>query len=79
VAALAQGIQGNAMDYILFPGPAESAFANGAKFAVHIRHVMLRSPELPSVGQLETMWDNFQESHTSIHARATAVIASDEE
>jgi hypothetical protein len=69
-ASLAQGMQGVAMDYVLFPGPDQSTFASGAEFAAHIRHVMLKSPELPGTKQLEELWSDFRQSHTAIHNRA---------
>ncbi|HJQ82237.1 MAG TPA: hypothetical protein VJ828_19905, partial [Lacipirellulaceae bacterium] len=69
-ASLAQGIDGEAMDYVLFPGPDQSVFANGAEFSTHIRHVMLKSPELLGMKQLEELWSDFQHSHTAIHDRA---------
>jgi hypothetical protein len=64
--ALAQGIHGVAMDYILFPGPDQRACANGAEFSAHIRHVMLKSPELPAAEPLHELWNEFQRSHDEI-------------
>jgi hypothetical protein len=70
-ASLAQGIQGGAMDYILFPGPDKRTFADGAEFSAHIRHVMLKSPEVPGTQQLQRLWDDFQRSHKAIHERSS--------
>jgi hypothetical protein len=70
-AALAQGIEGKAMDYILFPGPDEREFAENSEFSTHIRHVMLRSPELPTVGRLERLWSDFQRSHAAVREGVT--------
>lgn len=69
-AALAQGIEGVAMDYILFPGPDKRVFTKGAQFSAHIRHVMLKSPDLPTTKQLQTLWDSFTTSHVSTHELA---------
>ncbi len=49
------------MDYILFPGASQVTFAKGAEFKVHVRHVMLKSPQLPSVERLESLWREFTE------------------
>jgi len=69
-AALAQGIEGVAMDYIVFPGPGKRVFANGSTFSVHLRHVMLKSPALPTVNQLQDLWDAFSSSHARAHELA---------
>ena len=68
-ASLAQGIDGEAMDYVLFPGPDQSMFANGAEFSAHIRHVMLKTPKLPDTNRLEDLWADFQQSHAAIRKR----------
>jgi hypothetical protein len=65
-ASLAQGIEGGAMDYVLFPGPDQQTFAAGSEFSTHVRHVMLKSPELPAVSRLEELWDDFQKAHRTI-------------
>jgi hypothetical protein len=70
-ASLAQGIEGRAMDYILFPGPNQTSFADGAEFSAHIRHVMLKSPELPTRRQLDSLWDKFEQSHEATRRRAS--------
>jgi hypothetical protein len=62
-AALTQGIEGRAMDYILFPDTRQRPFANGAEFSVHIRHVILKSPELPAARRLDELWAAFEEAH----------------
>lgn len=72
-ASLAHGIRGGAMDYILFPGPGQRTFAKDEQFSVHIRHLMLRSPELPSVARLATLWQAFEASHESVHAQAKSL------
>jgi hypothetical protein len=64
-AALTQGIEGRAMDYIVFPAAKERSFAKGAEFSVHIRHVMLKSTELPATRRLEDLWTDFEQSHTA--------------
>jgi hypothetical protein len=69
-AALTQGIQGKAMDYVVFPSAKERTFANGDEFSVHIRQVMLKSPALPSKPQLEELWSDFERSHAEINTHA---------
>jgi hypothetical protein len=69
-AALAQGIEGGAMDYILFPASSQRSFVAGSEFSAHIRHVMLKSPERPTIQQLETLWSDFERSHAEIRQRA---------
>ncbi len=68
--ALAQGIEGGAMDYILFPGPKLQTFRSGETFSAHIRHVMLKSAELPTIQQLQRLWDDFEQSHATMRQRA---------
>jgi hypothetical protein len=70
-ASLAQGIEGGAMDYILFPGPAKRTFTDGDQFSAHIRHIMVKSPELPTRQRLEEFWEGFQHSHDAIRQRAS--------
>lgn len=65
-AAITQGLEGRAMDYILFPSPEVRTLANGAEFSVHVRHVMLKSPKLPTTQQLEELWTDFERSHAAI-------------
>jgi len=77
-SALTQGIQGGAMDYILFPAPGKRTFANGAVFSAHIRHILLKSPELPSVERLEEFWDEFVLSHSATRNLAARAVSSDE-
>lgn len=72
-AALAQGIEGEAMDYIVFPGPDKPTFPAGDEFSVHIRHVMLQSPELPDATRLEQLWNAFEQSHVTVHRQANRV------
>lgn len=69
-AGLAQGIQGAAMDYIVFPGPSEKVFEDQTEFAVHIRHQLLKSPGLPATVALEKLWKKFESSHASVHQLA---------
>jgi hypothetical protein len=69
-AALTQGIEGKAMDYILFPGPDRRTFADGAEFSVHIRHTLLKSRELPTIERLEELWQTFEASHAEVRERA---------
>ena len=69
-ASLAHGIEGGAMDYVLFPGPDQPKFADRSEFSAHIRHIMLKSPALPAVQRLEELWDDFETSHPGIRERA---------
>ena len=70
-AALAQGIRGAAMDYIVFPGPNMEVFEDHALFSVHIRHYLIKSPELPTTDTLENLWTQFEASHEAIHKLAS--------
>jgi hypothetical protein len=72
-ASLAHGIEGQAMDYILFPGPNQTTFAEKSEFSAHIRQVMLKSPGLPTRQELESLWESFERSHESIHRRASKI------
>ena len=73
-ASLAHGIRGGAMDYIVFPGPSAVTFASGAEFKVHVRHVMLKSPQLPSMERMESLWQDFADAHETVHRRAASLI-----
>jgi hypothetical protein len=68
--AVAQGMEGNAMDYILYPEHTQRAFANDASFSVHIRHHIIKSPEPPEPDRLERLWKAFEESYKEAHRRA---------
>ncbi len=70
-ASLAQGIRGAAMDYILFPGPDVPTFADQTAFAVHVRHHLIKSPELPAMEKLQQLWDEFEKSHQAVHQLGT--------
>jgi hypothetical protein len=69
-AGLTQGMEGNAMDYILYAAPEKSSFKNGESFSAHIRHWLIKSPEPPAREQLERLWSGFEESHAATHRRA---------
>lgn len=69
-AALTQGMEGNAMDYILYPGPDHRTFGSDQAFSVHIRHHLLRSPELPTSSRLEGLWKSFSSAHEAMHEQA---------
>jgi hypothetical protein len=71
--SLAQGIEGGAMDYILFPSPNKRSFPAGAEFSVHIRHIMLKSPDLPARERLEALWAEFERSHAATRERAAGL------
>jgi hypothetical protein len=58
------------MDYILFPAPDKPTFGDGADFSAHIRHTMLKSPELPTIRRLEELWQTFEMSHAVVRERA---------
>ena len=73
-ASLAHGIRGGAMDYIVFPGPSAVKFASGAEFKVHVRHVMLKSPQLPSMERVESLWQDFADAHETVHRRAASLM-----
>jgi hypothetical protein len=59
-AAITQGADGDAMDYILFPGAESPTFAAGQSFTARVRHHLVRSSELPSSERLEKLWVNFE-------------------
>ena len=69
-AGLAQGIQGAAMDYIVFPGTTQKIFEDQAEFAVHVRHQLIKSPDLPTTVTLDQLWNEFELSHAAIHKLA---------
>jgi hypothetical protein len=69
-ASLAQGIEGGAMDYVLFPGPDQQTFVAGGEFSTHMRHFMLRSPDLPAIERLSELWNDFQMAREEIRERA---------
>jgi len=71
-AGLAQGIRGAAMDYIVFPGPAVQTFEDQTSFAVHVRHHLIKSPELPTTDALEQLWSSFEAAHAAVHQLASA-------
>jgi hypothetical protein len=58
------------MDYILFPGAGTRTFAKDAEFSAHIRHVMLKSPELPTTQRLQDLWEDFVASHAATRDHA---------
>lgn len=66
-AGLAQGIRGAAMDYIVFPGPTEPTFRDQASFAVHVRHHLIKSPQLPTSDTLQQLWTDFESAHRAVH------------
>jgi len=68
-AALAQGMGGPAMDYILHPGAGLKVFADGQEFTTQIRHVMLKSPELPTRETLESLWRSAEEDRASLKSK----------
>lgn len=66
-ASLAQGIRGAAMDYIVFPGPDKKTFPDQDAFAVHVRHQLIKSPQLPTTDTLQQLWNAFEASHAEVH------------
>lgn len=69
-AAISQGRTGLAMDYILFPGPKARTFHKGDQFTAHVRHVMIKSPKLPTVERLERLWQAFEDEVEAVDVRA---------
>jgi hypothetical protein len=61
-AAVTQGMEGNAMDYVLYPGPRSRRFAAGAAFTAHVRHCLIRSADLPGLERLAALWTAFENS-----------------
>ncbi len=66
---VACGMQGVAMDFIFYPGHRERVFQSGSSFTSNMRHLMVKSPGLPSRAQLEGWWTQFQESRSEIRRR----------
>ncbi len=75
-AGLSQGMEGPAMDYILFPGADNVEFGPSEQFTAHIRHYVVRSADLPSIGQLKNLWKAFTGAKPSVVSRARALRKS---
>lgn len=63
-AAITLGMTGVAMDYVLYPGRLE--FEPGEAFTCHIRHLLLRSPNLPRPGLLDELFCKFEQDHEPV-------------
>ncbi len=57
-AGISCGMKGVAMDYVLYPG--KLSLEPGGKFTTHVRHLIIRSPELPAASHLEDLWRQFE-------------------
>jgi len=57
-AGISCGMRGVAMDYVLYPG--KLSLEPGEKFTTHVRHLIIRSPELPTTSHLEDLWRQFE-------------------
>lgn len=68
-AALAQGMGGPAMDYILHPGAGLKVFADGEEFTAQIRHVLLKSNNLPETERLNVLWKSFEQNRGDVFDR----------
>ena len=66
---VACGMQGVAMDFIFYPGHRERVFQAGNSFTSNMRHLMVKSPALPSRLQLEEWWSQFQKSRSEVRQR----------
>ncbi len=66
---IACGMQGVAMDFIFYPGHRERVFQPGSSFTANMRHLMVKSPGLPSRAQLEGWWSQFQQSRSEVRQR----------
>ena len=64
--AIACGMQGVAMDFIFYPGHRQRIFQSGSSFSSHLRHLLVKSPDLPSLQQLEEWWRQFRESKSKV-------------
>ena len=60
-AGISCGMKGVAMDYVLYPG--KLTFEPGEQFTAHIRHLVLRCPQLPPTAYLERLWQRFESEH----------------
>lgn len=63
-AAITLGMTGVAMDYVLYPG--RLVFQPGESFTNHIRHFLLRSPDLPELERLGQLYHEFGQDHERI-------------
>ena len=61
-----QGMTGVAMDFVLYPG--KLTLAVGEDFSAHVRHLIIRSPELPDSSLLEKLWSTFNAEHEMFKA-----------
>jgi hypothetical protein len=39
---------------------------------VHVRHHLIKSPELPTTDALEQLWSDFEADHSAIHRLASS-------
>ena len=62
-AGISCGMKGVAMDYVLYPGKLR--LEPGEEFTTHVRHVVMRCPQLPALSRLEGMWRQFESDHGS--------------
>ena len=69
-AGISCGMKRVAMDYALYPG--KLSFEAGERFTAHVRHLVIRSPELPATSRLEDMWQRFVSDHEEMKALATS-------
>ena len=66
-AGISCGMKGVAMDYAIYPG--KLSFDPGQRFTAHVRHLIIRSPELPTMSHLEGLWQQFEVDHDDVKKR----------
>ena len=66
---LAMGINGRAMDYILYPGQRD--LPAGGRFRAYIRHVFLVLSEGEETQTLERLYREFETSHAGVKGEST--------
>ena len=68
-AAVTSGMEGTAMDFIFYPGHKKRVFPSGGRFRSHLRHLMIKSPGLPTREQLEDWWMEFRQAGPELERR----------
>jgi hypothetical protein len=70
-AAVTQGMDGTAQDYVIFPGPR--ALGPGESFQLHVRHLLVPTADKDLAEELPKWWSAFHSDHARVHALWRAV------